>query len=190
MAAWRRATTGLFTARRRQCDRQPGCGGWTGGGALSYAATISGNIGLDPGPHHFVVSTGLAYNPAANLTVSANISQTSTAAKVIKDSVGVMALTGTNSYTGSTIVSNGTLEVYGSQPQSSVQVFAGTLQGNGTVGPLESSGASSTVAATEIRRSYIAATSMDQRFRRVRSAPSSMAPSRAVVTASFKPAAR
>jgi len=114
---------------------------------LSFAAAISGNIGLDPGPHQFIVSKGITYNPAPDLTVSANISQTSTAAEVIKTSLGVMSLTGTNSYTGSTLVSNGTLEINGYQPQSTVQVVSGMFQGNGTVGPLQTSGSSSIVTA-------------------------------------------
>ena len=100
-------------------------------------STISGHIGLDPGPHFFEVGQRSAAIAGPECTVNANITETSTAAQLIKSSPGTLLLTGNNNYTGSTIVSNGTLEVDGLQPQSPVQVYAATLKGIGSVGSLE-----------------------------------------------------
>ena len=104
---------------------------------LAGISTITGNLGLDPGPHNFIV-VGRSYTAAGpECSISANISQTSTAAQLIKTATGTLVLSGANTYTGNTIVSNGTLEIDGLQPKSLAQVYGGTLQGHGTVGPLE-----------------------------------------------------
>ena len=100
-------------------------------------STITGNLGLDPGPHNFIVGARSAAVAGPECSISANITQTSTAAQLIKSGAGTLVLTGANTYTGSTIVSNGTLEIDGLQPASAVQVLGGTLQGHGLVGPLE-----------------------------------------------------
>ncbi len=103
----------------------------------SWTSIISGNIGLDPGPHNFDVSQRLYTVAGPECNITANISQNSDAAQLIKTSSGTLLLTGTNNYTGSTIVSNGTLEIDGLQPASAVQVYAASLQGRGSLGPLE-----------------------------------------------------
>jgi autotransporter-associated beta strand protein len=96
---------------------------------------ISGNIGLDPGTHHFTVKSRLFHLAAPECTVNAVVSQTASAANLVKDGDGSLLLSGTNTYTGNTIVSAGALQVEGTQPQSPVQVNGGRLQGSGIVGP-------------------------------------------------------
>jgi autotransporter-associated beta strand protein len=55
-----------------------------------------------------------------------------------KQGTGTFELSGDNTYTGSTLVQNGTLRVAGSQPASAVTVLTGaTLGGGGTVGPVQ-----------------------------------------------------
>jgi fibronectin-binding autotransporter adhesin len=64
-----------------------------------------------------------------------------------KSGTGLMQLTGDNTYTGTTTISGGTLQVDGSQPQSAVQFGGGArLQGLGTVGALSLGANSSAVA--------------------------------------------
>jgi outer membrane autotransporter protein len=55
---------------------------------------------------------------------------------VVQNGSGVTILTGTSSYTGSTTVNAGILDVNGSIATSAVTVNGATLKGNGTVGPL------------------------------------------------------
>src|SRR6185503_5387506 len=64
-------------------------GRFIGGGS-----SIAGRIGLDPGPHRFVVDSGVTIIGLdfSELDVSAVISQTSTAADLVKDGVGEMRL--------------------------------------------------------------------------------------------------
>jgi autotransporter-associated beta strand protein len=110
-------------------------------------STIAGNIGMDPGPHHFNVGSGTTSPGVYDLLVSAIVGQTSTAASIQKDGAGRMRLTANNSYTGNTAANAGTLLVDGSQPQSPAFVQSGgRLQGVGTVGSLFYNGFSSVVA--------------------------------------------
>ena len=61
-----------------------------------------------------------------------------------KKGLGTLTLAGPNSYLGITVVSEGTLIVDGSQPQSAVNVSSSaTLGGHGTVGNITGSGGSS-----------------------------------------------
>jgi len=110
------------------------------------ASTFSGRIGLDPGPHHFTVLSRTFGLGGPECTINAVISQTSTAGTLIKDGAGTLVLASANTYTGDTVVSGGTLQVDGLQPQSLVQVNSGTLQGAGSVGPLEMNDATAVVA--------------------------------------------
>jgi len=60
---------------------------------------------------------------------------------VIKSGTGTYILTGTNNYTGTTVINNGTLIVNGSIKSSTVTVeTAGTLSGSATTGPLTVNG--------------------------------------------------
>jgi autotransporter-associated beta strand protein len=57
-----------------------------------------------------------------------------------KTNAGTLLLTANNSYTGSTTLNGGTLQINGVQPASPVVLNAGTLKGIGTVGMLASAG--------------------------------------------------
>jgi autotransporter-associated beta strand protein len=110
-------------------------------------STIAGNIGMDPGAHHFNVSSGTSTPGVYDLVVSAIVGQTSTAASIQKDGAGRMRLTANNSYTGSTTANGGTLLVDGAQAQSTAFVQSNArLQGVGTVGALFFNGAAGVVA--------------------------------------------
>jgi autotransporter-associated beta strand protein len=79
------------------------------GSGLGFTSFISGNLGLDPGPHRFIVQSGVSGIgfDFAELDVSAVISQTSTAADIVKEGSGEMRLSGANSFTGSVTVNGG-----------------------------------------------------------------------------------
>jgi len=113
-----------------------------------FGSEISGNIGLDPGPHHFVVGRSFSGVTECVIEPGFTISQTSTAADLIKDGTGTLILSATNSYTGSTKVTDGVLQIEGVQspPRSSIQVSGGILQGAGALGPVLLDGASAVVA--------------------------------------------
>ena len=109
-------------------------------------ATINGNVAMDAGNHLITVASGANLPGVNDLVISAAISQTSPAASIQKEGAGRMRLTAANTYTGSTTVNAGTLQVDGTQPQSPVTITAGTLAGSGTVGHVYMNGASGAVA--------------------------------------------
>ncbi len=80
-------------------------------GTVLGNSSISGNLGLDPGPHHFIVQNGINIIglDIPELDVSATISETSTAADLVKEGPGEMRLSGGNSFTGNVTVNQGTL---------------------------------------------------------------------------------
>ncbi len=83
----------------------------TPGASLTGASTISGHLGLDPGPHRFIVEggiSGLGFD-LPELAISAVISQTSTAAEIIKEGAGELRLSADNSFTGPVTVIDGRL---------------------------------------------------------------------------------
>ena len=76
----------------------------------------------------------LSFNRVEDLTYSGSINGTGT---VEKQAAGKLTLTGTNTYTGATTVSAGTLLVNGVIGASAVTVTNGTLGGNGVIlGPV------------------------------------------------------
>lgn len=94
-------------------------GSTTFGGAINILETTAGNFELSSGTSH-------------TFTVTGDISGT-TAAGVKKSSSGILIISGNNTYTGDTLVSNGTLKV-----GSATAIPSGTGKGNVNV----SSGAS------------------------------------------------
>jgi autotransporter-associated beta strand protein len=88
-----------------------------------------------PTTHDFTIADG---PHATDFSVEGIvIAETTPGIGVSKRGPGVMHTSGPNSYTGTTTIVAGTLQVNGSQPSSAVQVdAAGTLTGVGTVGPV------------------------------------------------------
>jgi len=100
-------------------------------------SVISGRLGLYQGTIPFTVGAGVSGGGSADCLISATVLQYSANAGLQKKGAGVLRLTGTNTYTGSTTISGGTLWVDGVQAQSTVLADTGTtLQGSGTVGPI------------------------------------------------------
>ncbi|MBL9136329.1 MAG: autotransporter-associated beta strand repeat-containing protein [Verrucomicrobiales bacterium] len=114
--------------------------------SLLGSPLIVGRLGLDPGPHRFMVSKSPNLLGLPDATVSAVISQTSTQAGLEKSGAGTLVLSGANTYAGDTTVLDGRLQVEGSQAQSLVRINAGTLLGAGIVGPVVISSSLATVA--------------------------------------------
>ena len=111
--------------------------------ASSTTSVISGNLALTTanGPS-ITFNVGLGTVPVAgpDLAISAAIS--GAGAGITKTGAGTLTLSGTNPYTGATLVNGGTLLVNGSQPASAVTVNSiSTLGGtNGTVGTVSVAG--------------------------------------------------
>jgi fibronectin-binding autotransporter adhesin len=113
----------------------------TGGIVLVGNSTVSADVGST-----LTVST----NPVnlQSLTLTANVAGLATIASPIqgtggltKTGAGPLTLSGTNTYTGPTTVTAGTLLVNGSQSASSVTVASGAaLGGTGTTGPVTVNG--------------------------------------------------
>jgi fibronectin-binding autotransporter adhesin len=100
-------------------------------------SVFNGNIGLDPGPHHFTVTARPLLAGPPELAINGNISETSTPADLIKDGSGTLMLNGLDTYTGGTTVAGGGLDVEGAiSPSGTVEVDAGVLEGAGSVGPI------------------------------------------------------
>jgi len=102
-------------------------------------AIINGHITMDSGTHLFTVDSGATTPGISDLLINAQIDQ-STTAGIQKAGAGLMRLATNNTYTGTTTVSGGTLQVDGSQPSSPVQIQGARLQGSGTVGNILFSG--------------------------------------------------
>jgi autotransporter-associated beta strand protein len=96
-------------------------------------ATIEGSLSLGVFTRTFTVNDGPA---ATDLNLAALVSGASGAA-LIKAGAGRMRLTVDNTYTGTTAINAGILQVDGEQPQSPVVVNStGTLAGGGRVGAM------------------------------------------------------
>ncbi|MCA9169452.1 MAG: autotransporter-associated beta strand repeat-containing protein, partial [Planctomycetales bacterium] len=103
--------------------------------ASSQTATIQGDIDLGSTTHTLRVSDG---TPATDLQIDASLVGTG---GLIKDGVGTAMLTGNNSYSGTTDVAAGTLNVRGDQSTGRVNVRSGaTLTGDGRVGATSAAG--------------------------------------------------
>lgn len=102
--------------------------------ANNNPATISGKLGFDNGSRTINVGSGTTTPGAHDLDISATIFQANPTVHLNKTGPGRARLGGNNTYTGTTTVSGGQLQIDGPQPQSPVQVFGARLQGSGTVG--------------------------------------------------------
>ena len=99
-------------------------------GTLQFGDGTSGNDG-SIGSDLMTNSATLIFNLFASQTNSSAITGTG---KLIKNGAGSLSLAGTNTYTGTTSVSNGTLQVVGSLGSTAVTVANnGTLSGSGTL---------------------------------------------------------
>ena len=117
-------------------------------GNITVGGTAASTISTDDGKADHLLGTGTIFNVAItgavgpDLTVSAPLANasgdySSTAGLLIKTGAGTLSLAGANTYTGSTIVSNGTLEVDGSTSTGAVVVNGGIVDGTGTInGPV------------------------------------------------------
>lgn len=112
-------------------------GGTTNNG-IHLAATTTFNV----------ASTGAT---GADLTVSAALlnrdQDDSGTASLVKTGAGTMALNAVNTYSGTTMVNAGTLQVNGSLNIGAVTVSGGTLGGNGTIGGAVTVNSGGTLAA-------------------------------------------
>lgn len=117
--------TGVLTLNGNVSATSVESGGFIG------TATISGNLSLGGAARSFVVFNGPG---STDLKVTALISG---AVGLAKADSGRMRLTAANTYTGSTNVNGGILEIDGAQGSSATFVNIGaTLAGNGTIGSL------------------------------------------------------
>ena len=101
---------------------------------VATTSSISGKLSLGGTNRIFNVHTN---GNSIAMQIAAVVSDGG-GAGLIKSGEGILSLTGTNTYAGNTVLSNGTLLVNGSQPGSAVTLNGGTLGGSGTVGTITS----------------------------------------------------
>lgn len=75
----------------------------------SGSSVISGNIGLDPGPHRFIVGSSISIFGGPPLDITAAIGEPGGIADLIKEGSGEMRLGGQNSFRGTLAVNGGTV---------------------------------------------------------------------------------
>ncbi len=104
----------------------------SGAPSISFMGLVGGTYTDSGNAHTFTVNHGAGSSSTADLTVGAIDEATSAGAtSLIKAGAGTMALTGANTYTGPTTVSNGTLEVTGTLGAGAVTVATNAaLAGN------------------------------------------------------------
>ena len=103
--------------------------------ASTATSLISSNLLIrDGNDMGFNVASGSA-GGRVDLLVSGNVSELYGVCGVIKTGGGVMVFAGSNTYTGNTLVNEGTLAVNGQLTASAISVNpTGVLSGTGTVG--------------------------------------------------------
>jgi fibronectin-binding autotransporter adhesin len=116
----------------------------TAGATFPEPLTLFGTLSSGAGNNTYVgpitlaeSNTTLRIELTTPLTVNAVISGSG---GFTKTRGGTLTLNSNNTYTGTTTVSEGTVLVNGSQPQSPITITSGTLGGTGTVGTIISSG--------------------------------------------------
>lgn len=120
-------------------------------GTFGDPSVISGHLALYPynipsGLIPFVINSGSPATNNPDCLVSATISQYPATGGIQKSGPGALRLTGTNTYSGSNVVSAGTFWVDGQQPQAPVQLASGTiLKGSGAVGDVTLIGSSTAI---------------------------------------------
>jgi fibronectin-binding autotransporter adhesin len=109
-------------------------------------STVSGRLGFDAGNRTINVGSGAATPSVNDLEVTAVIFQANPAVNLTKAGPGRARFSGINTYTGTTILSDGVLQVDGAQSQSPVSLN-GRLQGGGSVGNITYTSSSAAVIA-------------------------------------------
>jgi autotransporter-associated beta strand protein len=122
-------------------------GTFTSSGAIGRSITVSNTGGLTQNGNVFLAATNVAGGLTVNGTTDATITgvitnnsgANSVASNLTKSGVNTLTLTNSNTYTGTTQVSNGNLIINGNQsgatgPVSTVAAGTGTLGGIGTIG--------------------------------------------------------
>jgi autotransporter-associated beta strand protein len=108
------------------------------GGANYWLDSDSGTLnftGMLPASAAVTSSRTFTFMGAGNIIVSGVITNAGTnTVNVVKTNAGTLTLSGANTYRGTTTVSGGSLFVNGSLGTNSVNVAAGLLGGNGTIG--------------------------------------------------------
>ncbi len=117
-----------------------GTNGLTVNPANENPATITGRLGFDAGSRTITVAAGTTIPEAHDLDISAVIFQANPTVNLTKAGAGRARFGGTNTYTGTTTVSGGQLQIDGSQPQSPVLVNGARLQGIGVIGAVTFNG--------------------------------------------------
>jgi autotransporter-associated beta strand protein len=107
-----------------------------GGGTFRYTGPTNETLALNP---NFGISTGAnvfdVSNPATALTLSSTLLNNGGASGITKVGPGTLIMSAASTYTGSTVVSNGTLQVDGSTGTSAITVNgSAALAGSGNIG--------------------------------------------------------
>ena len=108
----------------------------TGAPSISSMALVGGTYTDSGNAHTFTVIHGAGSTSTSDLTIGVIDELTQAGAtSLVKAGAGTLDLTGVNTYTGATTVSNGTLKLTGSLAGGPVSVAGGAvLTGNGTIG--------------------------------------------------------
>jgi fibronectin-binding autotransporter adhesin len=107
---------------------------------------ISGRLGFDAGSRTITVGSGATAPGVNELEVTAVIFQANPTVNLTKAGPGRARFSGTNTYTGTTLLSAGVLHVDGAQSQSPLSLN-GRLQGGGSVGNISYSSSAAAVIA-------------------------------------------
>jgi autotransporter-associated beta strand protein len=112
-------------------------------------STISGKLGFDTGDRTITVGNGATPPGIFELEIPAVISQPNghSIVNLRKAGTGKARFTAINTYSGTTTVAGGVLQIDGAQPQSPVTINGGRLQGVGTVGHITLTSNPASVAA-------------------------------------------
>jgi autotransporter-associated beta strand protein len=104
-------------------------------GTVSDVSIINGNLDFNPGAHVLNIGAGIRGPSEPDLLIPALITGVLGSVDLQKNGPGTLRLTANNTYSGSTVVAAGILQVDGSQLGSSVTVHNGAqLMGTGRVG--------------------------------------------------------